>query len=231
MSMNSRSAARALITGIFGSMLLGKALAASHKPDLSGPWLIEKPVPSLTTLDGNAPPMRAEATVRYMLNKEAKDKGNKKYDTMTGCVPPGVPRLSLQPFPWTIVQGKHHVLFVYEWNHLNRNVYMEEEHFNGIGPTYLGQSVGKWDGNTLVVDTNSFNAMTLLDDSGLPHSAALQTIERYRLIKGGKLLELVVKITDAQSYLKPWETRITFKKVPGTLIKEDYCLKRVGAVK
>ncbi len=219
-------AMRALVTGILSSMALGAALAAAAKPDLSGPWLIEKPVTSLITLEGKAPPMRAEATVRYMLNKEARDKGNKKYDTMTSCMPPGVPRLSLQPFPWSIVPSERHLLFVYEWNRLTRKVYMEQDHFDDSGPTYLGQSVGKWDGNTLVVDTNSFNDQTLLDDSGLPHSDSLQTVERYRLIKGGKVLELVLKVTDAQSYLKPWETRITFKKVPGTVIKEDDCLQR-----
>ena len=206
----------------------GIAVAAAGTPDLSGPWLIDKPVASLTTIDGNAPPLRAEATMRYILIKEARDKGDKKYDTMASCLPPGVPRLSLQPFPWTIVQDGQHLRFVYEWNQLQRDVYMEGEHVDASGSTYLGHSIGKWEGNTLVVDTSHYNNSTLLDDSGLPHSDALQTIERYRLTKGGKLLELIVKITDAQSYLKPWETRITFKKMPGTLIKDDDCLKRAG---
>jgi hypothetical protein len=229
-NMVNRKGMHALVAGLLGGLVIGVVLAAARNPDLSGPWLIERPVKSLTTIDGLAPPLRAEATMRYMLIKEAAGKGDKKYDTMAGCLPPGVPRLSLQPMPWTIVQDEHHVLFVYEWNQLHRDVALEAEHVDGTGPSYLGQSVGKWEGKTLVVDTSGFNDKTLLDDSGLPHSAGLQTVERYRLTKGGKVLEMTVQITDAPSYLKPWETRVTFKKMPGMPIKEDNCLKRVGAL-
>jgi hypothetical protein len=230
MKTPSRIATRVAIVAVLAFVTGSCALAATKHPDLTGPWMIAPPITALKTVDGLSPPLRAEASEKYRRNQEAKSKSSNKYDTMTRCVPPGVPRLSLQAFPWAIVQGLHHVLFVYEWNHLNRNVYMDEAHFDGIGPTYLGQSVGKWDGNTLEVDTNSFNDFTLLDDSGLPHSDQLETIERYRL-RGGNTLELSLKITDPQSYLKPWETKIMFKKVAGAMIKEDYCLKRVGALK
>jgi hypothetical protein len=218
-----------LLLSVATSHFSGAALAAAANPDLSGPWIIDKPVTSLTTIDGTMPPLRAEATVRYMLIKEAKSKGDNKYDTMPRCMPPGVPRLSLQPFPWSIVQGDQQSRFVYQWNNLRRDVFMDAAKHDDVQPTNLGQSTGKWDGKTLVVETRHYNNQTLLDDAGLPHSEALQTVERYRLTKGGRMLELTLKITDPQSYLKPWEARLMFKKLPGTTIGQDDCLKRVGA--
>lgn len=222
-----------------GSMLLAACAeknstpvaTASGTPDLSGPWQITQPVTALTTSDGKAPPLTAAAKQRYEANVAAAKQGDKTYDSINRCVPPGIPRLALQPFPFDIVQGKRQVSFLHEWNHLPRIVYMAEGHFEGIGPTYLGQSVGRYEGDTLVVDTNAFNDQTLLDDSGLPHSDELTTIERYRLRDDGKRLELRVTFTDPQTFTQTWETTLNFDKHPNVLVKEDYCFRRTGIVK
>jgi len=200
-------------------------------PDLSGVWQISNPPAALLTSDGKEPPLTEKGRQLYSAHKAAKARGNTDYDTMTQCVPPGVPRLAMQPFPFQFIQGKRHVGIMYEWNHLPRKVYMAEGHYDGIGPVYLGQSVGWYEGDTLVIDTNQFNDYTLLDDSGLPHSDQLETVERYRLIDGGKRLELLVTITDPIMYSQPWEARLTFDQMPeGTIVKEDYCLRRLGRV-
>ncbi|MGC3980400.1 MAG: hypothetical protein QM808_03985 [Steroidobacteraceae bacterium] len=206
--------------------------AAGGPPDLSGPWQISNTPTALTTSDGKQPPLTEEGKKLYADNQAAKTKGDKTYDSINKCVPPGIPRLAMQPFPFDIVQGPRHVAIMHEWNHLPRTIYMAEGHFDGIGPTYLGQSVGKYEGDTLVVDTNQFNDQTLLDDSGLPHSDELVTVERYRLIDDGKRLELRVTITDPKIFTQPWETTLTFDKSPaGTIVKEDYCFRRTGIVK
>ena len=208
------------------------AQAAEAQPNLSGPWIISNPPSALKTSDGGAPPFTAEGKQLYQDNMAMKAKGDTDYDSIKRCVPPGIPRLSMQPFPFDIVQGERHVAIMHEWNHLPRIVYLAEGHFEGIGPTYLGQSVGKYQGDTLVVDTNQFNDQTLLDDSGMPHSDELTTVERYRLIDGGKHLQVKVTITDPKIFTKPWETTLTFDKSPaGTIVKEDYCFRRTGIVK
>lgn len=206
------------------------SVVAAGTPDFSGPWQISNPPEALMTSDGKTPPLTADAKQMYEANTAARAKGDKTYDSINRCVPPGVPRLALQPFPFDIVQGKRHISFMHEWNHLPRIVYMNEGHFDGIGPTYLGQSIGRYEGDTLVVDTNAFNDQTLLDNSGLPHSAELTTIERYRLLDGNRL-ELRVTITDPQTFTQPWEAVLTFDKRLDVLIKEDYCFRRTGIVK
>jgi len=91
-----------------------------------------------------------------------------------------------------------------------------------------GKSIGRWEGNTLVVDTNSYNDATWLDDSGLPHSDELHTVERLKLARGGTELIDTITIDDPQTFAKPWQTVMVFRKDPGAIIKEDYCLGRLG---
>lgn len=230
--MRFRWSAR-FMAGVAAAALVPLTITATAAtPDISGPWQIVHAPRALRTLDGKAPPLLAAAKATYESHRQLHAKGDNSYDSMQRCVPPGVPRLQAQAnFPWSIVQGTRHYVFIFEWNHLNRDVYMSEGHFEGIGPTYLGQSVGHWEGQTLVVDTDSYNDATLLDDSGLPHSDELQTLERYRLIQGGKGLELQIRFTDPKTFSKPWTAKLEFGKQPNAILKEDYCLRRLGLVK
>lgn len=223
---------------LFSALLLGCAkktepvATPSAPPDLSGPWQISAGQGELKPVDGKDIPLLPEAKQVYDANKAAAAKGENGRDPASRCVPPGVPRLAMQEFPWDIVQGKRHITFLFEWNHLHRMVYMNEpERFEPIGPTWLGQSMGKWDGDTLVVDTIYFNGKSWLDNAGLPSSDELHTVERYQLIDGGNKLQLTVNITDPKTYSAPWDAVVTFDKKPGAILKEDYCFKRVGLVK
>lgn len=197
-------------------------------PHISGPWQVVGSIQSLRTSDGKVPPLRPEAQTIYAKHIAARQAGDATFDPMTKCLPPGVPRLMLQPFPFSIVQGKTMVGFVFEWNHLNRVVYLNQQHFEAIGPLYLGQSVGHWEGNTLVVDTNNYNDLTLLDDAGIPHSEDLRTVERIRLTNGGAVLEDRIRFEDAKTFTRPWEAVVTFNKKTDVTINEDYCLGRTG---
>lgn len=199
---------------------------AAKTPDLSGPWQIEKAGP-LRTVENAAPPLLPEAATAQQ-KTQALYQANHGADPMVDCLPPGVPRLLMQPFPFNLVQGRRTVGMMFEWNHLTRLIYLDREHFKPIGPLYLGQSIGHWEGDTLVIDTNHFNDTTWLDDFGLPHSKDLTTLERLRLIDGGKKLEDQITLTDPKTFSGPWSARLVFDKRPGVLIKEDYCLGRLG---
>lgn len=201
--------------------------AATAVPDISGTWQVQGSHHNLRTLAGTQPPLLPPMRAVYEQHLAARKAGDTGFDPMAKCLPPGVPRLLMQPYPFTIVQGKKLYGFVFEWNHLNRIVYMDQDHFEPIGPLYLGQSIGHWDGSTLVIDTNSYNDMTLLDDAGLPHTDALHTVEHIRLLSSGQL-EDRIRIEDAGAYASAWETVLRFSKRPNAIVTEDYCLGRIG---
>jgi hypothetical protein len=197
-------------------------------PDISGPWRIKVPITTLTAADGSQPPLRPDAQALHEKNRAAKQI-SPDADPLNRCLPPGVPRLMAQPSPFKIIQGKRIYGMIFEWNHLNRAVYLEPAHGETIGPLYLGDSIGRWDGETFVVDTTSYNDLTWLDETGLPHSDDLHTVERLRLVNGGQTLEVRITIEDSKTFSRPWEAVLTFERAPGVLIKEDYCLGRRAA--
>lgn len=195
----------------------------AQPPDIGGPWEILRPATALRTVDGAAPPLSPEGEVRYAKNRAAGAK-----DPIRSCLPPGIPRaLAQEGFPFSIIQGKHYLGMMLQWNHLPRIVYMNQNHFENIGPEYLGQSVAHWQGSVLVIDSTGFNDTTWLDESGLPHSEALHIVERLQLLSP-KVLEDTIRFEDPNVFVAPWTARLLFKKVPGTIIKEDYCLGRTG---
>lgn len=202
---------------------LGVMSAAVAAPDISGPWEVTSQITALKTADGKAPPLTAEGKKLQQANQAKPDE-----DPIKACLPPGIPRALMQKgFPFSIVMGETLGGMFIEWNHLPRPIYMNAKHFENIGPTYLGQSVGHWQGDTLVIDTNGYNDLTWLDASGLPHTEDLQTVERIRL-KDANTLEDSITFTDAKVFSKPWTTVLTFKKRDGYIVKEDYCFGRTG---
>jgi hypothetical protein len=93
-----------------------------------------------------------------------------------------------------------------------------------IDPAFMGESVGRWDGNTLVIETIGFNDKTVLDRDGMPHSKAMRVTERLRLIDDGKRLENLVTIDDPQTFSEPWTTRVVLDRKPKVRLKEYNCV-------
>ena len=98
------------------------------------------------------------------------------------------------------------------------------DHPKDLLPTWLGDSIGKWDGDTLVVDTVGFNDKTWIDNTGLPHSDALHLVERLRRVSHD-VLQLDITVDDPKAYTKPWSVQRVFDLKPdweiGELICED----------
>ena len=126
-----------------------------------------------------------------------------KDDPEALCLPAGVPRQA--PYPWRIVQTPTHIFFLFEGNiHSYRQIFMDgRAHPTGPDPTWYGHSVGRWEGDTLVIDTVGFNDKFWFDFAGHPHTEKLRTIERYRRPEFGKLL-YDVSIDDPGAYTKPF---------------------------
>jgi hypothetical protein len=200
---------------------------AKAAPNFSGPWEYDVGGAKLQGPDRTDPPLNDAGKAQLAKNQAAI---GTIQDPDRRCLPPGTTRVMMQKgFPFDIVAGKRTVGFLYQWNRNYRPVYLNAKHWDGIGPEYFGQAVGHWEGNTLVVDSNSFNDTTWLDDSGLPHSDQLHMVEHYSVSPDGKSLTDQITIEDPAYYSKPWTTMLMFKKsAPGTIVQEDYCFTRLG---
>ena len=127
-------------------------------------------------------------------------------DPEAKCYMPGVPRATYMPFPFQIVQSTNKIMMVYEFASAQRIIHMDE-----VAPTYpvdtwMGHSRGRWDGETLVVDVNSFNDQTWFDRAGNFHSNALHVVERYTPGSPDRL-DYEATIEDPNVFTRPWTIR------------------------
>src|SRR5207249_3256501 len=102
--------------------------------------------------------------------------------TEANCYLPGVPRATYMPFPFEIIQTPRTVAIAYEFTHALRSIPMDgSPHPDGLPDSWMGDSRGHWEGNTLVVDVKNLNDQTWFDRAGNFHSDALHVVERYTL--------------------------------------------------
>ena len=111
----------------------------------------------------------------------------------------------MAPYPWKILQQPKLVVFLFEGNiHTYRQIFMDgREHPSDLDPTWYGHSIGKWEGDTLVVDTIGFNDKFWFDFAGHPHTEKLHITERYRRPDYSHL-EFEVLIDDPGAYTRPF---------------------------
>jgi hypothetical protein len=135
-------------------------------------------------------------------------KNNMKDDPEGFCLPPGVPRMMYTPYPTQIYQLPDRILFVYEGGaHVWRLVWMDGRSLpksnDDINPDFLGYSVGRWEGDTLVIDSMGFNTETWLDASGHPHGEQMKVTEKYTRTSFNNM-KIEATITDPEFYTKPF---------------------------
>jgi hypothetical protein len=208
----------------------GTAHAADAEPHekLSGVWLVETPVLRVRTLTGTSPPFRPEAARVYQERIAERRAGDTSFDHTTWCASLGVPRLMFVSYPFEIVVRPKQVAFLYEWNWWARVVDMTGAALDVISPTSMGVATGKWEGSTLVVQTKGLEDTTLLDSAGAPHSEQTVITERFEL-KGADVLRDRITIDDPQTFTRPWETLVTYRRQRNAVIHEDVCLDRIKA--
>jgi hypothetical protein len=122
------------------------------------------------------------------------------------CYLPGVPRATYLPYPFQIVQSTNKVMIIYEFARANRTIHLDEVPPMPVD-TWMGHSVGRWEGDTLVVTVNSFRGDTWFDRAGNFHSNALQVVERYTAV-GSNHLDYEVTIEDPQVFTRSWTMRM-----------------------
>ena len=155
-------------------------------------------------------------------------KNQSKYDPEGFCLPPGGPRLMATPYPMEIVQlpEQKRILMIFEGaTHIWREIYMDgrpHPQGDGLNPTYLGHSVGRWEGDTLVVDIVGFNEQTWIDYYGHPHTDMLHVVEKYSR-PNKNVLHYEATFEDPGAYTKPFTVRWNINWNPTGELTEYIC--------
>jgi hypothetical protein len=196
---------------------------ADGKPDLSGIWGTESPKYLVNIAvdfkPGELPiqPWADALTKERMTGIHAAEESN------ANCEPPGVPRIDNTPNPFKIVQEPDMVVILYEAFGQFRQVFLDGRRLpTDANPTWLGYSIGRWDGDTLVVESTGFNGKTWLDQTGHPTTEALHVTERYHRRDFGHM-DLQITIDDPKAYTKPWTITEPMELLPDTDLIEYVC--------
>src|SRR5687767_13734466 len=214
--------------------------AANGRPDLSGIWIAsgalrlmagDEEVKRIQQADAAAgrkplpppepPPYKPEAEARRQeyLARRGID------DPMARCLLTGVPRISFRPLPFQIVQLPDQVIILYEVHHAFRIIPTDgRPHPDDHEPSYLGDSVARWEGDTLVVDVVGFNTNTWLAGVGTIHSEKLRVTERYRRDTFDTIV-YDVTMEDPEVFTKPWKQQAILRLMPGERIREYECIE------
>ena len=147
------------------------------------------------------------------------------FNPTLNCLPDGVPHGDLLPEPFKIIHSKGVIVMLYEVETTFRQVFMDgRKHPADMSPTWQGYAVGRWDGDTLVVDTAGFNDRSWLDARGTGHSEAMRVEERFRRRDFGHI-DLTITITDPKVFTKPITFTVVEELLPDTDLLEHYCLE------
>lgn len=204
------------------------AAVSTAPADLAGVWQLAQPMTTLFTVDGKLPPLLPEARKLYDERVARRKAGDISWDPAQHCKPLGEPRAMMEmAWPFQILQSEGRIDIGYQYNRLLHTIPIRAEHGPQKGPFYFGESAGRWEGDTLVVDIINIREESMLDIAGLPHSDELHMVERFRVLNGGKQLEVRFHFEDARTYAQPWDAVLTFDKQPDLLIKEDVCFERL----
>jgi hypothetical protein len=192
----------------------------SGRPDFSGVW--DHPyVPDMSATGRNPKTQTGAGQIPYTpagLDNIKSYDPEKNGDYTGMCMPFGLMRSMNSPYPIQIMQNDKHVALLFEqstWFHV---VPFRAEHPAEIEPTWFGNSIAKWDGDTLIIDTVGFNGFTRLDTKGDPHSDKLHLIQTFRHTDAGHVA-YTVTVDDPVYYTKPWTNERTFTLSNGEIFE------------
>ena len=208
--MCAGAAAAALLAA---SLLSGLAHGQGAPPDLGGTYWTTRYNAKIQPLDGGDLPLTAAGRAAYDKTIAGLKDGSIIDEARKFCLPDGVPRVLATPYPFRILRSGGQIVMIHELNHQIRIIAMDkplpkyEELM--VNPFYNGYSFGRFEGDTLVVETAGFNEKSFLDATGAPHTDALRTTERIRRISPIEL-EIVVTVHDPEYYTRDWQARFVY---------------------
>ena len=236
-----------VVSGISAAGLLASSLALAQSGNQGRTWAEVARLPDFTTgiweipLGGPrppgppgaprpvfTPPPQPQLTPAYAEKLKAynaaRARGEEQDTPAANCVPPGMPEMMAQPYPIQIMFGPGQITLQAEAYEQIRHIYTDgRKHKDDPDDTYNGESIGHWEGGTLVVDTIGFVSDTPLGQNyGLRHSSKMHIVERMRLTDPDTLA-IETTITDPEALAAPYTTTRTFKRHRDWTISEYVC--------
>ena len=209
---------------------------------MSGEWIAKPGTPPPVTFDpahpyvpnntGKQPTFRIADLSNPNLTQFARDglkksndevrRGKAMYSREARCWATGVPVYLLNPAqPTFFLQTPEKVVMIWQMDHQVRHVYMNVPHSKNPKPSWYGESVGHYEGDTLVVDTIGQDTRTFVDNYRTPHSEKLHVVERYYLIEGGKTLQADITIEDPAAFIEPLQVIHRWRRAQGPMIESS----------
>jgi hypothetical protein len=202
---------RVNVTGTNAASAKASTDASAGKPDLTGVYsspirgATMPAVQPMTSLP-RTPTLKPGAE-KFKVVRPAEDVGQ-----YAGCLPPGVPQVFSVPYFFQIIQSPRHVVILYEYLHLYRVIPTDgTPHAPDPDPFWMGHSAGRWEGDTLVVDSIGFNDKTEIN--GYRHTEDLHVVERFRKV-GRDTLQYEAVIEDPNVFAGPWVVARNFTLRP-----------------
>lgn len=196
----------------------------SPTPDWTGIW--ERKDGIRFNPAGELPPFVAVYADRYRKANEARQRGEVVADPTSRCLPPGMPRIMVATYPIEILQTARQVTIIAEWSSQVRRIFTDGRKMppdDELDVTFNGYSVGRWEGQTLVVETRGIRGDTSFDASPLQHSDQMTVSERIRQVDADTL-QAVITVTDPVAFTRPWVvTRHYRRAAPEQQILEYIC--------
>jgi hypothetical protein len=211
-------------------------------PDFMGNGTGWNSAGGLTPVEGSPSPVVQDPNVKYVPNnvggqptwrvgdinnpnltpfakegvKKANDmvaEGFSMYNRTSRCWQPGIPTLNISPGRTYFLQTADRVYIIWQRDQIMRTVWLNQEHTQNPKPSWNGESVGHYEGDTLVVDTIGQTTKSFVDLYRTPHSEKLHVVERFRMIDGGKKLQVEMTVDDPASFVKPWKGTKVWERV------------------
>jgi hypothetical protein len=140
------------------------------------------------------------------------------------CWPVGVPAFLLYPAtPVYFLQTPKRVMMIWMQDHQVRRIRLNEQHEPNLKPSWFGDSVGHYEGDTLVVDTIGLTTRTFVDNYFTPHTEQLRVVERFRVVDGGQTLEVNVHVEDPGAFTMPWNAMQRYRRMDNGPMLETVC--------
>ena len=157
------------------------------------------------------PILKPEALARMKTVVAAEIAGHSHLKLIDMCYPAGVPMILNQRDPMQILQTADKVVLVYVRDSLTRHVYLNQPHTPNLKSSWFGESVGHYEGDTLVVDTIGENDRTYTDRFFTPHSDRIRVVERYKAAGDRKTMHVQLTVEDPETFTTPWSAQVTYK--------------------
>jgi hypothetical protein len=184
--------------------------------------------PTFRYADAGNPNLAQWAKDELKKDNARQDKGFAMWSRSARCWSQGVPVFLLNPArPTYFIQTPKEVVMISETDHQVRRIYLNVPHSANPKPSWYGESVGHYEGDTLVIDTIGQTTKSFIDNFRTPHGPKLHVVERFRIVEGGKTLEEEITVEDPDTLIKPWHVTHRARKVDQPM-QESSCAESGG---